>query len=85
MSQKITIPRIQGSSYHQVAQSFFGREATMSPCDLFPQRLDQRVSGDCAQTVMVIENSVSRVLWFNYAVMDQYKLSSIGEYKNRQL
>jgi len=80
MLKKIAIQGIQGSFHHQVAVSFFGNEAIMSPCESFPKLTDKLVSGDCTQGVMAIENSIAGAILPNYALMDQYNLNIIGEY-----
>jgi len=80
MSKKIATQGIQGSFHHQVAQSFFEKEAVMSPCTSFPKLVDKLVSGDCTQGIITIENSIAGAILPNYALVDAHNLNIIGEY-----
>ena len=80
MKTKVAIQGIKGSFHDEVAQQYFGNQLEILPCDSFDQLVQSVVDGKCRQAVMAIENSIAGSILPNYALLDQYDLSIVGEH-----
>ena len=79
MKRTVAIQGIKGSFHDEVAQQYFGNQVEILPCDSFDQLVQSVVDGKCHQAVMAIENSIAGSILPNYALLDQYDLSIVGE------
>ena len=80
MKTTVAIQGIKGSFHDEVAQQYFGNHVEILPCDSFDQLVQSVVDGKCHQAVMAIENSIAGSILPNYALLDQYDLSIVGEH-----
>ena len=80
MKGTVAIQGIKGSFHDEVAKQYFGNQVEILPCDSFDQLVQSVVDGKCHQAVMAIENSIAGSILPNYALLDQYDLSIVGEH-----
>lgn len=80
METKIAIQGIQGSFHHQVAMEYYHPEVLVEECLSFNALVANLLSGDSAQAVMAIENSIAGSIIPNYALIDRNNLHIIGEH-----
>lgn len=80
MNKKIGIQGIKGSFHHLVAMDYYHRDVTVLEHASFHE-LAQKLSGkESDEAVMAIENSIAGSILPNYALIDEYNLSVIGEH-----
>ena len=80
MKTTVSIQGIKGSFHDEVAQQYFGNQIEILACDSFDQLVQSVVNDQCHQAVMAIENSIAGSILPNYALLDQYDLSIVGEH-----
>jgi prephenate dehydratase len=80
METKIAIQGIKGSFHHQVALEYFGKNVLIEEYLSFEELVDSVLSGESAQAIMAIENSIAGPIIPNYALIDKNNLHIIGEY-----
>ena len=80
MKKPIAIQGIKGSFHHQVAQQYFSINAEVVECMSFDSAVDTLLQGDTDNIVMALENSIAGSIIPNYALIDNYNLSIVGEY-----
>ena len=81
MSKKnIGIQGIQGSFHHIVANEYFGSNINIDELQTFEMMARQLAEGKSDASIMAIENSIAGSIIPNYALIDEYNLSIVGEY-----
>lgn len=80
MKTKIAIQGIKGSNHYQVALDYFGTDIALVDCASFDALVHSLVDKRADYGVMAIENSIAGSIIPNYALMDKYQLSIVGEY-----
>ncbi|MFM1888217.1 MAG: P-protein [Bacteroidota bacterium] len=80
MNTKIAIQGIKGSNHYQVALDYFGEDIEFVDCASFDALVHSLVDQRAEFGVMAIENSIAGSIIPNYALMDKYQLSIVGEY-----
>lgn len=81
MSKKnIGIQGIQGSFHHIVANEYFGSNIDIDEFQTFEMMARQLAEGKSDASIMAIENSIAGSIIPNYALIDEYNLSIVGEY-----
>ena len=80
MIKKIAIQGVKGSYHHQVVAKYYAQPTSLLECKTFDALAQAVKSGDCDQAVMAIENSIAGSILPNYALLDQYGLTVIGEF-----
>ena len=80
MNKKIGIQGIKGSFHHLVAMDYYHKDVEVLEHGSFHE-LAQKLSGkESDEAVMAIENSIAGSILPNYALIDEYNLSVIGEH-----
>ncbi len=77
---------IQGtlSSYHDLAaRRFYGADTETIECSTFREVCTRLVNNEADYAVMAIENSTAGSILSNYALIEEYKLTIIGELYER--
>jgi len=80
LEKPIAIQGIKGSFHHEVAQQYFNSETEVVECMSFDSAVDSLVNGRTDTIVMALENSIAGSIIPNYALIDDYNLSIVGEY-----
>lgn len=80
MSKKIAIQGFEGSFHQMAAESFFGKNIEIIPCQNFTTLINI-VSNDstCNAAVMAIENSIVGSILPNYNLLQKAPLQIVGE------
>ena len=80
MNKKIGIQGIKGSFHHLVAMDYYHEDVEVIEHMSFHE-LAQKLKGEASdEAVMAIENSIAGSILPNYALIDEYNLSVIGEH-----
>ena len=80
MSRKVSIQGYAGSFHQVAAQSFYGKDVEVIPCDTFREVVriaQQKKESDGG--VMAIENSIAGSILSNYNLLQQSGLRIVGE------
>lgn len=80
MTQKVSIQGYEGSFHQVAAQSFFGKQVEVIPCDTFREVV--KVASDKKESdggVMAIENSIAGSILPNYSLLQKSSLQIVGE------
>ncbi|MUP44355.1 prephenate dehydratase [Gramella sp. BOM4] len=80
MNKKIGIQGIKGSFHHLVAMDYYHKEVEVLEHLSFHELARKLAAGESNEAVMAIENSIAGSILPNYALIDEYNLSVIGEY-----
>ena len=80
MKKNIGIQGIKGSFHHIVANNFFGKEIHLAQFLSFEEMIYNLNDGKIDYAVMAIENSTAGSIIPNYALIDEYDVSIVGEY-----
>lgn len=81
MSKKnIGIQGIQGSFHHIVANEYYGSNIDIDEFQTFEIMASHLAEGKSDASIMAIENSIAGSIIPNYALIDEYNLSIVGEY-----
>ena len=80
MKRTVAIQGIKGSFHDEVAQHYFGTQIEILAYDSFDLLVQSVVNDQCKQAVMALENSIAGSILPNYALLDQYDLSIVGEH-----
>ena len=80
MKKNIGIQGIKGSFHHIVANNFFGKEIHLAEFLSFEEMIYNLNNGKIDYAVMAIENSTAGSIIPNYALIDEYDVSIVGEY-----
>ena len=80
MKKNIGIQGIKGSFHHIVANNFFGKEIHLAEFLSFEEMIYNLNDGKIDYAVMAIENSTAGSIIPNYALIDEYDISIVGEY-----
>lgn len=81
MSKKnIGIQGIQGSFHHIVANEYYGSNIDIDEFQTFEIMARYLADGKSDASIMAIENSIAGSIIPNYALIDEYNLSIVGEY-----
>ena len=81
MSKKnIGIQGIQGSFHHIVANEYYGSNIDIDEFLTFEMMSRHLAEGKSDASIMAIENSIAGSIIPNYALIDEYNLSIVGEY-----
>ena len=80
MKKNIGIQGIKGSFHHIVANNFFGKEIHLAEFLSFEEMIYNLNDGKIDYAVMAIENSTAGSIIPNYALIDEYDVSIVGEY-----
>ena len=80
MKKNIGIQGIKGSFHHIVANNFFGKEIHLDEFLSFEEMIYNLNDGKIDYAVMAIENSTAGSIIPNYALIDEYDISIVGEY-----
>ena len=81
MSKKnIGIQGIQGSFHHIVANEYYGSNIDIDEFQTFEMMARHLAEGKSDASIMAIENSIAGSIIPNYALIDEYNLSIVGEY-----
>lgn len=80
MSKKVSIQGYAGSFHQVAAQTFYGKEVEVIPCDTFREvvRIAQ-AKKESDGGVMAIENSIAGSILANYNLLQQSGLRIVGE------
>ena len=80
MSKKnIGIQGIKGSYHHIVANEYYGNKIDIDEFLTFEIMSSQLAEGKSDASIMAIENSIAGSIIPNYALIDEYNLSIVGE------
>ncbi len=80
MAHKVSIQGYEGSFHQAAAQQFFGKTIEVIPCATFREVV--KIAADKKQSdgaVMAIENSIAGSILPNYSLLQNSKLSIVGE------
>ena len=80
MKKNIGIQGIKGSFHHIVANNFFGEEINLCEFLSFEDMISNLNNNKIEYAVMAIENSTAGSIIPNYALIDEYEVSIVGEY-----
>ena len=81
MSKKnIGIQGIHGSFHHIVANEYYGNNIDIDEFQTFEMMARHLADGKSDASIMAIENSIAGSIIPNYALIDEYNLSIVGEY-----
>ena len=80
MKKNIGIQGVKGSFHHIVANNFFGKEIHLYEFLSFEEMIYNLNNGKIDYAVMAIENSTAGSIIPNYALIDEYDISIVGEY-----
>ena len=78
--KRIAIQGIQGSNHYIVAQNYFGVNVDIQECLSFDALVNCITTDHCSMGIMALENTIAGSIIPNYALIDQYNLSIVGEY-----
>ena len=76
---KVSIQGIKGSFHHMVANHYFD-SFVLNECSTFESLVKSVVDTESEYGIMAIENSIAGSILPNYALIDEYNLSIIGEH-----
>ena len=80
MSKKnIGIQGIKGSYHHIVANEYYGNKIDIDEFLTFEMMSSQLAEGKSDASIMAIENSIAGSIIPNYALIDEFNLSIVGE------
>lgn len=80
MEKKIGIQGIKGSFHHLVAMDYYHEDVEVLEHLSFHELARKLAAKESNEAVMAIENSIAGSILPNYALIDEYNLSVIGEY-----
>ncbi|WP_300441239.1 prephenate dehydratase [Christiangramia sp.] len=80
MDKKIGIQGIKGSFHHLVAMDYYHKDVSVLEHLSFHELARKLASGESNEAVMAIENSIAGSILPNYALIDEYNLSIVGEH-----
>ncbi len=80
MDKKVGIQGIRGSFHHLVAMDYFHRDVQVMEHLSFHELAQKLAANETSEAVMAIENSIAGSILPNYALIDEYNLSVIGEH-----
>ena len=80
MNKKIGIQGIKGSFHHLVAMNYYHEDIEVLEHSSFHELAQKLASEESDEAVMAIENSIAGSILPNYALIDEYNLSVIGEH-----
>ncbi len=80
MNKKIGIQGIKGSFHHLVAMDYYHKEVEVVEYMSFHELAQKLSAKESDEAVMAIENSIAGSILPNYALIDEYNLSIIGEH-----
>ena len=78
--KNIGIQGIQGSFHHIVANEYYGSNIDIDEFLTFEMMSRHLAEGKSDASIMAIENSIAGSIIPNYALIDEYNLSIVGEY-----
>ena len=80
MTKKIGIQGIKGSFHHLVAMDYYHKEIEVMEHMSFHELARKLSAKETTEAVMAIENSIAGSILPNYALINEYNLSVIGEH-----
>lgn len=80
MNKKVGIQGIKGSFHHLVAMDYYHEDVSVMEHLSFHELAQKLASKESDEAVMAIENSIAGSILPNYALIDEYNLSIIGEH-----
>ncbi|HKJ48748.1 MAG TPA: prephenate dehydratase, partial [Christiangramia sp.] len=80
MNKKVGIQGIKGSFHHLVAMDYYHKDVAVTEHMSFHDLAQRLASKETDEAVMAIENSIAGSILPNYALIDEYNLSVIGEH-----
>ncbi|NRD21331.1 prephenate dehydratase [Winogradskyella eckloniae] len=80
MKKPIAIQGIKGSFHHEVVQNYFNVDSEVVECMSFDSVVNALLEKKTDEVVMALENSIAGSIIPNYALIDSYNLSIVGEY-----
>ena len=80
MNKKIGIQGIKGSFHHLVAMDYYHADVKVLEHPSFHELAQKLAAKESDEAVMAIENSIAGSILPNYALIDEYNLSVIGEH-----
>ncbi|PTX44282.1 prephenate dehydratase [Christiangramia gaetbulicola] len=80
MNKKVGIQGIKGSFHHLVAMDYYHKDVEVMEHMSFHELAQKLAAKETDVAVMAIENSIAGSILPNYALMDEYNLSVIGEH-----
>ncbi|SDR74276.1 prephenate dehydratase [Christiangramia echinicola] len=80
MNKKVGIQGIKGSFHHLVAMDYYHKDVAVMEHMSFHELAQKLASNETNEAVMAIENSIAGSILPNYALIDEYNLSVIGEH-----
>ena len=80
MSKKVGIQGIKGSFHHLVTMDYYPNEVEVVEHMSFQELAEKLASNETNEAVMAIENSIAGSILPNYALINEYNLSVIGEH-----
>ncbi|MBT8295130.1 MAG: prephenate dehydratase [Gramella sp.] len=80
MNKKIGIQGIRGSFHHLVAMDYYDNDVEVTEHFSFHDLAQKLAAKETNEAVMAIENSIAGSILPNYALIDEYNLSVIGEH-----
>ena len=80
MSKKVGIQGIKGSFHHLVTMAYYPNEVEVVEHMSFQELAEKLASNETNEAVMAIENSIAGSILPNYALINEYNLSVIGEH-----
>ncbi len=75
----IGIQGIKGSYHHQAALEYFNKDIEVDECMAFDDLVQRLLDGKSDCVIMAIENSIVGSIIPNYALIDKYNLTIVGE------
>lgn len=80
MIQTVAIQGAKGSFHHIVSREFFENPVDIIECMTFDRVVEALINGECDAGIMALENSIAGSIIPNYALIDDYNLSIVGEH-----
>ena len=80
IKKNIGIQGIPGSFHHIVANEYYGSNINIDEFQTFEMMSRHLAEGKSDASIMAIENSIAGSIIPNYALIDEYNLSIVGEY-----
>lgn len=80
MNKKVGIQGIKGSFHHLVAMDYYHKDIEVIEHLSFHELAQKLAEKETNEAVMAIENSIAGSILPNYALIDEYNLSVIGEH-----
>ena len=80
MNKKIGIQGIKGSFHHLVAMDYYHKDVEVMEHLSFHELAQKLAAKESDEAVMAIENSIAGSILPNYALIDEYNLSVVGEH-----